>query len=69
MSWLEGEQNSLDLFIEPCGGLTQRLLYYSKTYYGGPPCLALFSGLYGISALVGDYKTVLIILSGFGIAA
>ncbi|XTI85553.1 hypothetical protein V2W45_1466420 [Cenococcum geophilum] len=30
--------------------------------------IALFSGLYRISVLVGDYKTVLIIVSGFGIA-
>jgi NAD(P)H-flavin reductase len=68
-SWSEGEQNSLDLFIEPRGGLTQRLLYHSKTHYGGPPCLALFSGPHGISAPVSDYETVLMISSGFGIAA
>jgi Ferric reductase NAD binding domain len=30
---------------------------------------ALFSGLHGISALVGEYENVLMIASGFGVAA
>ena len=30
--------------------------------------LALFSGLYGLSALLADFKTVLLVASGLGIA-
>jgi hypothetical protein len=66
-SWSKGEQSVLDLFIEPCQGFTQKLLEYSKS--NRPLCLALFSGPHGTSALVGEYETVLMIASGFGIAA
>jgi len=67
ISWSEGEQSALDLFIEPCRGFTQKLLQYSKS--NGHPRLALFSGPYGTSAPVGEYETVLMVASGFGIAA
>jgi predicted ferric reductase len=66
-SWSEGEQSALDLFIEPRRGFTQKLLEYSKS--NRPPCLALFSGPHGTSAPVGEYETVLMVASGFGIAA
>jgi predicted ferric reductase len=66
-SWSEGEQSALDLFIEPRQGFTQKLLEYSKS--NRPPCLALFSGPHGTSAPVGEYETVLMVASGFGIAA
>lgn len=69
-SWSEGKQSSLDLFIEPRRGLTQEILRHSKiSYNGSSSYLALFSGPHGISAPVGDYETVLMIASGFGIAA
>ena len=57
----------MDLFIEPRQGFTQKLLEYSKS--NRPPCLALFSGLHGTSAPVGEYETVLMVASGFSIAA
>lgn len=66
-SWSEGPQSTLDLFIEPRRGFTQKLLQYSKSNHS--PCLALFSGPHGTSAPVGDYETVLMVASGFGIAA
>jgi hypothetical protein len=66
-SWSEGEQSALDLFIEPRQGFTKKLLKYSKS--DGPPCLALFSGPHGTSAPVAEYETVLMVASGFGIAA
>ncbi|KAH8799661.1 cell surface metalloreductase [Xylogone sp. PMI_703] len=66
-SWSEGEQSTLDLFIEPRQGFTQKLLQYSKS--NRSPCLALFSGPHGSSAPVGDYETVLMVANGFGIAA
>jgi predicted ferric reductase len=66
-SWSEGAQSTLDLFIEPRRGFTQKLLQYSKSNQS--PRLALFSGPHGTSAPVGDYETVLMVASGFGIAA
>lgn len=36
---------------------------------GSAPRLALFSGPHGISVLVGEYETVLMVATGFGIAA
>ena len=68
-SWSEGEQNYLDLFIEPRRGFTQKLLTYSKLHHGGGRCLALFSGPHGVGTPIDDYETVLLIASGFGIAA
>ena len=66
-SWSEGEQSALDLFIEPRQGFTRKLLEHSQS--NRPPCLALFSGPHGTSAPVGEYETVLMVASGFGIAA
>jgi len=75
-SWSEEKQDSLDILIQPRRGLTQRLLEYSKAAQkvserAGPvpPCLCLFSGPHGTSASVGHYETVLMVASGFGIAA
>jgi len=66
-SWSDGPQSTLDLFIEPHRGFTQKLLQYSKSNHSTR--LALFSGPHGTSAPVGDYETVLMVASGFGIAA
>jgi hypothetical protein len=63
-SWPEGKQTYLDLFVEPRRGLTRDLLTYSKLHHGGPDCLALFSGLHGISAPIDDYEIGLLIASG-----
>ncbi|KAF2678310.1 hypothetical protein K458DRAFT_317391, partial [Lentithecium fluviatile CBS 122367] len=71
------EQVSLDLFIEPRGGMTQKLLHRltpgtdgsQPRLDGSLPRLALFSGPHGISAPVGDYETVLMVTSGSGIVA
>lgn len=76
-SWSDGEQDSLDLFIEPRGGMTQKLLHHltpgsdgsQPRLDGSLPRLALFSGPHGISAPVGDYETVLMVASGSGIVA
>jgi predicted ferric reductase len=76
-SWSDGEQNSLDLFIEPRRGITQKLLHHlipgtdgsQPRLDGSLPRLALFSGPHGISAPVGDYETVLMVTSGSGIVA
>lgn len=69
-SWSEGKQSSLDLFVSPRRGFTRELLNHSKVDRDGPSsCIAPFSGPHGISAPVGDYETVLMIASGFGMAA
>jgi hypothetical protein len=67
-SWSEGEQNYLDLFIEPRRGLTRKLLIYSMRY-GGSDCMALFSGSHGVNTPIGDYEIILLIAGGFTIAA
>ena len=71
-SWLPGEQNRLELFVEPRRGLTRELLYHAQAGERGRAMgsrWALFSGPHGISAPVGDFETVLMIASGFGMAA
>jgi hypothetical protein len=69
-SWSEEKQHSLDLFVEPRGGLTRELLRRSKPGENGrSPCVAFFSGPHGTSAPVGDYETILMITDGSGIFA
>jgi len=77
VSWSDRKQGSLELFIEPRGGISRKLLHRltsSSTRSQPDPTsslthLALFSGPHGISAPVGDYETVLMIASGSGIVA
>lgn len=66
-SWSDAPQYSLDLLIEPRRGLTQQLLVRSKEEQTS--CSAMFNGPYGTSVPVGEYEVVLMIASGFGIAA
>jgi NAD(P)H-flavin reductase len=69
-SWAEGDQETLELFIEPRRGFTRELLrrmkYDTKINRSR---LALFSGPHGISAPVCTYESVIMIATGFGIAA
>ncbi len=65
-SWTDGKQESLDLFIEPHHGLTRELLGHAGA---AESRLVLFGGPHGISAPVSGYETVVMIASGFGIAA
>lgn len=72
ISWADRRQDTLELFVEPRKGLTQELLSHAETNRAGDTKSsrwALFSGPHGKSAAVGDYKNVLIIADGFGIAA
>ncbi|OBT51203.1 hypothetical protein VE04_07721 [Pseudogymnoascus sp. 24MN13] len=62
------DQDRLDLLIEPQRGLTRELLYHAKKGYTINP-LVMFSGPHGASLLMGEYESVLIVASGFGIAA
>ena len=65
-SWSDGNQKSLDLFIEPRRGLTREMLSHVSA---ADSRLVLFGGPHGISAPVGECETLLMITSDFGIAA
>ncbi|KAJ2982302.1 hypothetical protein NQ176_g1475 [Zarea fungicola] len=66
-SWSADVVDKLDLLIEPRKGLTRRLLRCSPTPQN--LCPALFTGPHGNSVPVGDYEVVLMVASGYGIAA
>jgi NAD(P)H-flavin reductase len=68
ISWAAREQDSLDLFIEPRRGLTQHLLHHAKARPTVQPRV-MFSGPHGQSIAMEKYETVLMVASGFGIAA
>ncbi|EDN08845.1 predicted protein [Histoplasma mississippiense (nom. inval.)] len=69
MSWSPVEQSSLDLFVQPRQGLTADLLRHAEVDNGVSLSFpALVSGPHGTSEPAGQYETVLIVASGFGIA-
>jgi predicted ferric reductase len=69
-SWAEGNQEDLELFIEPRRGLTRELLRRGKYDTEiNRSRLALFSGPHGISTPVCTYESVIMVATGFGIAA
>jgi NAD(P)H-flavin reductase len=68
ISWAEKPQDHLDLFIEPRRGLTRDLLYHAKSGHDMDPWV-LFSGPHGKSIPMDDYENILMVASGFGIAA
>jgi predicted ferric reductase len=68
ISWADTPQKTLDLFIEPRRGLTRELLHHPKSFHTPNP-LVLFSGPHGKSAAVDGYESILMVASGFGIAA
>ncbi|KJZ70774.1 hypothetical protein HIM_09824 [Hirsutella minnesotensis 3608] len=66
-SWSDAPLATLDLLIEPRGGLTRHLLHRSQMRQD--LCRAFFSGPHGNSVPVGQYEVVLMVASGYGIAA
>ena len=71
-SWSHEEQSQLELFVEPRRGLTRELLYHAQACersgsFGSR--WVLFSGPHGISAPVGEYESILLVGTGFGMAA
>ena len=68
ISWAEKPQDHLDLFIEPWKGLTRELLYHAKSGHAMNPWV-LFSGPHGKSIPMDDCENILMVASGFGIAA
>ena len=72
ISWSHEEQNQLNLFVEPRRGLTRELLYHAQAGERGVifgSRWVLFSGPHGISAPVGEYESILLVATGFGMAA
>ncbi|KAI6080158.1 ferric-chelate reductase [Hypoxylon rubiginosum] len=67
VSWSDTPQTSLDLFIEPRRGLTQDLLRLAA--YGPTTSLAIWSGPHGKVLPVDRHENILLLATGFGIAA
>jgi hypothetical protein len=61
-------QETVDLFIEPHRGLTSELLYHAQRVYT-TDLLVHFSGLHGRSIMMDRYESILVVASGFDIAA
>ncbi|KAH7305377.1 hypothetical protein BKA65DRAFT_531190 [Rhexocercosporidium sp. MPI-PUGE-AT-0058] len=69
INWVEGKQGTLEFFIQPRRGFIRNLFSHGTTDARDIiPCLALFSGPHGISILVVEYETVLMVATDFGIA-
>lgn len=68
ISWEPKEQHTLDLLIEPQRGLTQDLLYHAKKGHTINPII-MFNGPYGPRVAMDEYESILMVASGFGIAA
>ncbi|KAJ5987708.1 hypothetical protein N7481_002918 [Penicillium waksmanii] len=66
---LRGRHDTIELFVQPRGGITSDLLSLAT---GAPGCsvpfLAMFTDPHGTSEIVDRFKTVLLVASGFGIA-
>lgn len=73
VSWAKGKDPNLTFLIEPRDGFTNRLLskavLLSKDPMVSDHRLAFFSGPHGSTTCFGDYGSVLMVASGFGIAA
>lgn len=67
ISWSEKPQKHLHLFIEPRGGFTKSLCTLSD--HGPATRKAMFSGPYGKQLPVHLYENVVMLATGFGIAA
>ncbi|KAL9041551.1 MAG: hypothetical protein Q9214_004070 [Letrouitia sp. 1 TL-2023] len=79
VSWTDGEPMYLDLLIEPKTGFTHRLFrsalktslvnVEAETFSASDFRILWYSGPHGPGTEVGDFGTVLLIATGFGIAA
>ncbi|KAF7133644.1 hypothetical protein CNMCM5793_004952 [Aspergillus hiratsukae] len=69
-SWAKGPQNTMELLVQPCRGLSAHLARYAtKAGETSVSFFALFTGPHGMSEDVRHYESILVIASGFGIAA
>lgn len=73
VSWTEGKHPIMTFLIEPRGGFTNQLLSKAVRPSVTPAvedyALAMFSGPHGSTESFGDYGSVLLVASGFGVAA
>ncbi|KAL9611402.1 MAG: hypothetical protein Q9167_003943 [Letrouitia subvulpina] len=79
VSWTDGEPMYLDLLIEPKTGFTHRLFrsalrkslvnVEAESFSASDFRILCYSGPHGSGTRVGDFGTVLLIATGFGIAA
>ncbi|KIM93737.1 hypothetical protein OIDMADRAFT_61376 [Oidiodendron maius Zn] len=68
VSWAVTEYDILDLLIEPRRGLMRELLCHTKKGHIVNPII-MFSGPHGPNVSIVDYDSILMVASGFGIAA
>jgi NAD(P)H-flavin reductase len=69
-SWSQGKQDKLELLVQPRRGLTADLLRHTRSGRGVSFSFpAYITGPHGVTEPVGQYETVVIIASGFGVAA
>ncbi|KAH7310341.1 hypothetical protein BKA65DRAFT_413916, partial [Rhexocercosporidium sp. MPI-PUGE-AT-0058] len=68
ISWILKKQDIIELFVKPRRGFTRKLLYYTANSYLRSS-VVVFNGPHNISIVINEYESVLIIASGFGIAA
>jgi predicted ferric reductase len=66
-NWTEPKQDSVDLLVNSQRGFTQNLYNYAKGNKND--CLVLFSGPHGVGIPIDRSETVIMIASGFGMAA
>lgn len=66
-SWTETKQSSVELFIQPKGGFTMRLLRYRQ--HLPIPRLAIITGPHGKVTPVLDYEAVILFATDYGITA
>ncbi|KAI1955084.1 hypothetical protein LOZ58_006869 [Ophidiomyces ophidiicola] len=70
VSWSKGEQDALDLIVQPRRGLTADLLRLAESSpESSLSSPAFISGPHGVRNSVGKYETVLLVASGPGIIA
>ena len=67
ISWSKNPQKCLDLFIEPRHGFTKDLFALSE--YGPTTSIAMFSGPHGRQLSIHKYENIVMLATGFGIAA
>ncbi|KAL5325409.1 hypothetical protein ACEPPN_006534 [Leptodophora sp. 'Broadleaf-Isolate-01'] len=68
ISWTPGKQDTIELFVQPRRGFTRKLLYHAANGHLRSP-VVMFSGPHGTSIAMDEYESVLMVASGFGIAA
>jgi NAD(P)H-flavin reductase len=68
--WSKCTQDTIELLVQPCHGLTTDLLCYAPVaVQSSVSFLALFTGPHGTSEDVSQYESIIVIASRYGITA